>query len=314
MRSQLDPDRITLWEEFLHSPMILLARLAHEASSPQPPALLDTDDPQTEASSERARIVCISDTHNHQAHLPPLPPGDVLIHAGDLTSTGTAKELDAAFAWLHAAPHPHKIVIAGNHDHGLSKPERRAQLLEQYPSITYLEDKLTTIEIRGRLLSIYGSPHTPHHEPGAFNYVRGQSGQWALPAFVDILVTHGPPLDHLDGRRNGCAQLRNAVRLLRPQLHVFGHVHSGRGVKCVTWDEAQRRYESIISVNRRKRFVWTLGLVAAAVGAKIRGRPKFRHGAHTMLVNASAQGWFRDNVWRGATVVDIPLQHPHRSL
>ena len=35
-------------------------------------------------------MICISDTHNAQV---PVPAGDVLIHAGDLTQSGTMKEL-----------------------------------------------------------------------------------------------------------------------------------------------------------------------------------------------------------------------------
>lgn len=59
------------------------------------------------------RIICISDTHNK---IPPLPPGDILVHAGDLTTHGTFDEVQAQLRWLSSQPHTHKIVIAGNHD------------------------------------------------------------------------------------------------------------------------------------------------------------------------------------------------------
>lgn len=32
------------------------------------------------------KVICISDTHGNQ---PPIPPGDLLVHAGDLTEVGT---------------------------------------------------------------------------------------------------------------------------------------------------------------------------------------------------------------------------------
>lgn len=38
----------------------------------------------------RTRFVCISDTHNSRFKL---PPGDVLIHAGDLTNQGSYSEV-----------------------------------------------------------------------------------------------------------------------------------------------------------------------------------------------------------------------------
>ncbi|TFK85985.1 metallophosphoesterase domain-containing protein 1 [Polyporus arcularius HHB13444] len=300
----------TLWEELLYSPILLLARIAHDACTPRPLALIKQDDPQMEPSPERARIVCISDTHSRQADLPSLPPGDVLIHAGDLTNLGSRRELNAAFAWLHAAPHPHKIVIAGNHDSGLARRGIRDELLAEYPSITYLKNTLTTIEVRGRLLSVYGSPYTPWHEGGEFSYNHSRAPRvWNIPPLIDILVTHGPPKFHLDSRGGkGCEYLLRAVEETRPLLHVFGHLHSGRGVKCVAWDEGQRKYEAV-SFGKGRNALGALWLVAAALGTMVRGRPKFSPGGHTMFVNASSQGWFKDPAWRGATVVDIPLSH-----
>lgn len=41
--------------------------------------------------------VCLSDTHNLQ--IPDVPEGDLLIHAGDLTSSGTAEELQRQLNW-----------------------------------------------------------------------------------------------------------------------------------------------------------------------------------------------------------------------
>lgn len=64
------------------------------------------------------RVVYISDTHNVTS---PLPPGDILIHAGNLTAHGTFDELQAQLQWLSAQLHTHKIVIAGNNDLILDK-------------------------------------------------------------------------------------------------------------------------------------------------------------------------------------------------
>ena len=58
----------------------------------------------------KTRFVCVSDTHNQT---PKLPPGDVLVHAGDLTNQGTLGELRRAVAWLESADFEVKIVIAG---------------------------------------------------------------------------------------------------------------------------------------------------------------------------------------------------------
>lgn len=56
-------------------------------------------------------IVCISDTHNAQINI---PDGDILIHVGDLTQSGSFLELRATLTWLRAQTRSTKIVIAGN--------------------------------------------------------------------------------------------------------------------------------------------------------------------------------------------------------
>ncbi|KAI0026337.1 hypothetical protein K488DRAFT_15819, partial [Vararia minispora EC-137] len=52
------------------------------------------------------RLVCISDTHEHELSV---PPGDVLVHAGDLTHAGQVRGVRAAAAWLSSMPNPHKM-------------------------------------------------------------------------------------------------------------------------------------------------------------------------------------------------------------
>ena len=63
----------------------------------------------------KTRFVCVSDTHNSTPggafKLP--KGGDVLIHAGDLTSQGTYSELEKAIKWIEEADFEAKIVIAG---------------------------------------------------------------------------------------------------------------------------------------------------------------------------------------------------------
>jgi predicted phosphodiesterase len=65
----------------------------------------------SQAVRRKTRIVCISDTHNNT---PKLPPGDVLIHAGDLTNQGSYDELERSVGWLEKAPFEVKIVVAGS--------------------------------------------------------------------------------------------------------------------------------------------------------------------------------------------------------
>lgn len=175
------------------------------------------------------RIVALADTHGEHGGLH-VPPGDVLIHAGDLTQRGTAGELEAAADFLRAQPHPEKLVIAGNHDFLLQQEPARARAV--FHGLTYLEDAEATVAG----LRVWGSPWQPWFHDWAFNLHRGEpiDAKWRLiPEGVDVLVTHGPPEglgDRCwDGQRVGCADLLRHLDRVRPRVHLFGHIHEDRG-------------------------------------------------------------------------------------
>jgi hypothetical protein len=52
------------------------------------------------------RFVCISDTHSR---IYPIPDGDVLLHAGDITGSGRIGSLQKMVAWLKGLPHQKKV-------------------------------------------------------------------------------------------------------------------------------------------------------------------------------------------------------------
>jgi len=174
------------------------------------------------------RIVCISDTHARHRQLV-VPDGDVLVHGGDLTRRGSREDVRDFDDWLGTLPHPHKVVIAGNHDFCF---ERHDWARAWITNATYLQDEL--IEIAG--LRFYGSPWQPRFFDWAFNLDRGLPLRrvWAkIPTDVDVLITHGPPMGILDrtarGEHVGCEELLAAVARVRPRLHVFGHIHESAG-------------------------------------------------------------------------------------
>jgi Icc-related predicted phosphoesterase len=175
------------------------------------------------------RIVCISDTHN-LVEAAAIPAGDLLLHAGDLTMTGSVEEVEQARLWLAGLPHPRKVVIAGNHDFLFERDSPAARRAMR--DFVYLQDELAVVEG----LKIWGSPWQPWFFDWAFNLARGPEirAKWELiPAGIDILMTHGPPAGHGDrtasGEAAGCADLLDALRCVRPLLHVFGHIHEGYG-------------------------------------------------------------------------------------
>ena len=174
------------------------------------------------------RIVCISDTHCRHDDVD-LPDGDLLLHAGDATKRGTLDQIRDFDRWLGTLPHPHKVVIAGNHDFGFeTDPTARALIT----NATYLQDE--GIEIAG--VSVWGSPWQPRFFDWAFNLDRGPdlAAVWAkIPDRTDVLLTHGPPRGILDrtfrGEDVGCDDLLEAAQRVKPKLHVFGHIHEAYG-------------------------------------------------------------------------------------
>lgn len=161
-----------------------------------------------------------------------MPPGDLLVHAGDLTLGGELAEVADLDDWLAGLPHPHKVVIAGNHDWCFERPAERMTARALLRHAVYLED--SAVELCG--LRIYGSPWQPWFLDWAFNLHRGAriAARWAvIPDDTDLLLTHGPPHGIGDrtcaGLNVGCEDLLDRVREVRPRLHVFGHIHEAAG-------------------------------------------------------------------------------------
>jgi Icc-related predicted phosphoesterase len=177
------------------------------------------------------RIVCVSDTHGRHTKTV-LPPGDILVHAGDVTQRGTLEEVEQFNEWLGTLDgrYRHKVVICGNHDFCFQEQPTAARA--RITNAIYLED--SGCEIDG--LTFYGSPWQPWFGGWAFNLPRGEqlAAVWAkIPVGVDVLVTHGPPEGVLDrtnrGDLAGCRDLLSRVYEVRPRLHVFGHIHEAAG-------------------------------------------------------------------------------------
>lgn len=183
------------------------------------------------------KFCVISDTHSLQKYIAPriLDPADCIIHAGDVSNRGRKNEVLDFMAWFSSlTQYKYKIFIAGNHDFLFeTDPDMIKTMLAQYPDIIYLQD--SAVEIEG--VKIYGSPWQPRFFNWAFNVDRGEkiAKIWELiPEGTDIVVTHGPIFGYgdiaLDGRRVGCEDLLNRMKIVKPKFHISGHIHSGHGM------------------------------------------------------------------------------------
>lgn len=195
------------------------------------------------------RIVALSDTHGLHREVE-VPPGDIMVHAGDLTRHGDLHELVDLNAWLGELPHRHKLLIAGNHDWCFEEGADACTAL--LPNAIYLQDAAVTLEG----VTFYGSPWTPRFFDWAFMLPRGAPlrERWGqIPGNTRVLITHGPPYGHGDrtfrGEHAGCEELAAAVSRLRPQLHIFGHIHEGAGMSM----DGTTRYlnASVVDLNYR---------------------------------------------------------------
>lgn len=183
------------------------------------------------------RIVLVSDTHNVDIPAERIPPGDLLIHAGDHTRNGLPDELAGAAAWLRSlAPRftLGVLSVAGNHDRPLDRDTWLAAAPLSQPGEAWTVERMEevrslfddgpgpaapgrmrllqheAIEIGG--LRIFGTPHvgqTPRRQamspdnPLRYEgFLRDPEMLEALfadiPSGLDVLLTHSPPLGILD--------------------------------------------------------------------------------------------------------------------
>lgn len=301
-------------------------------STPQQPSTTPIPFGTDENDLPPIRVVCISDTHNAT---PPLPPGDIVIHAGDLTAHGTFDELQAQLRWLSAQPHAHKIVIAGNHDlildkecdgKFLTRSEEDSAIKRDkldWNGIRYLQNEAVTLDIQritegqDQVLSrvkIYGSPLTPEFGRWAFQYPAIRD-VWtkAIPEDTDIFVVHGPPALYgdCDGEKGptgkfkfkGDGYLLREVKRVQPKLVICGHIHGAFGIACIELDAAK-------DVKDAQQICWegySLSRISKALRSKVVEMHTAQQPRQTLVINAAFAPSAMSNNDKDAICVDLGL-------
>jgi Icc-related predicted phosphoesterase len=190
-----------------------------------------------------ARIVVMSDSHMRHEQLA-VPGGDILVHCGDALAFGTADEWLRFVKWFRSQPHAHKVYVPGNHCLVTERaPEwSEAQLMGD---VHMLIDE----EVRIDGLRFYGTPWVPECGQWSWMQLRGSAEmsakRRAIPAGLDILVSHAPAFGILDDTRLhivgggdghlGCAALRSRLEEAPPRVHLHGHIHEAHGIHMGRW-------------------------------------------------------------------------------
>jgi Icc-related predicted phosphoesterase len=175
------------------------------------------------------RFVCVSDTHRQHWKLE-IPIGDIFIFAGDaeIDSFEALKDFNI---WLGSVPCKYKIVIGGNHDGYLQSLAMEEKEMF-FTNAIYLEN--SSCQIKG--IKFWGSPYSPIFNDWAFMKNGKELKKiWDLiPLKTDIVITHCPPFGIMDNTPFsqwpcGCNHLLNRLTEIKPQFHIFGHIHNGSG-------------------------------------------------------------------------------------
>ena len=189
------------------------------------------------------KLVGISDVHGKWSKIK-IPKCDVLISAGDYSFKGERHMVEDFHKWLNNQDATHIISVQGNHELLVEKyfQEMKEVAVKACPRVHFIEEGL--VEIEG--VKFWCSAWQPWFHSWAYNAQRGPEikRHWDLiPIDTDVLTTHGPPYGVLDelvridgspkGEFVGCVDLLDAVKIIKPSIHIFGHIHCGYGEKHI---------------------------------------------------------------------------------
>lgn len=216
------------------------------------------------------RIVAFSDCWSQFPEC--VPPGDVVVCAGNFTHFGTAKEIHEFYGWFENLPHKHKLMVYGGMEVTTDVRSFERHLFREY--LVPLDDVITPppcpsikvlhggdpVTIDG--VTFWGHPglgpecadncYNAHYLETDEEYRRVFS---SCPSKVDVLITNQGPWGQMDhtyfssSNHSGSMLLKHLVDYeIRPLVHVFG---STRGAAGMQVRGARRSY----NVSNRLTFI-----------------------------------------------------------
>ncbi|UOF02892.1 metallophosphoesterase family protein [Bdellovibrio reynosensis] len=179
------------------------------------------------------KIHAISDTHgNHHAFDKILSGGDLIVHCGDSDCNDTESS-DKFFKWcLNISSRYSKgmILTGGNHDSYLAGHIAEIKNFLSNSNVHLLLNEF--VDLEG--FKAFGSPCSILYSDTWNSFADTDrelsKNCWQqIPNQLDLLVTHSPPFNILDGGM-GSPGLLEKIKEAQPKLHIFGHIHQFGGV------------------------------------------------------------------------------------
>lgn len=188
----------------------------------------------------------MSDLHGQ---LPEIPECDVLVLAGDLfpdrlPSTNWARfepECQGHFMkmrflpWLRQGKFIHAVGTYGNHDYAGLHPER---YLTPHDPLELLVDQSWIFQG----VKFWFSPWSRLFMDWAFmkDEVQLAAIYSQIPDDTNVLVSHQPPYGYCDtiekrGECLGSIALLDAMKRVKPEILICGHIHGGYGKTSRLW-------------------------------------------------------------------------------
>lgn len=178
------------------------------------------------------KICAISDMHDHAIELPKC---NILAIAGDISMSGGPVWFQEKFIpYLMDQKNKYDIclLVFGNHDDGIYMNDKWKDMEMNIPKNIKV---LNNASFKYNELKFYGSPNCKYI-PGFLNTFNEETLKdiyLNMTDDIDVLITHSPPYGIGDTPIDDCYHLGSAsllekVRQIKPKIHIFGHVHTGK--------------------------------------------------------------------------------------
>lgn len=178
------------------------------------------------------KICAMSDMHQKLVFIPKC---DILAIAGDISLNEDIKWFTEVFIpYLDKYKNKYKkcILVFGNHDDKIHMNGEWKDTVKTLPENIKI---LTNSSYKYKGIKFFGSPNCKYI-PGFINTFTEDKLKELYSKITkgtDVLITHTPPYGICDTVKGdsyhlGSISLMERIREIKPKIHIFGHIHTGK--------------------------------------------------------------------------------------